>query len=599
MVHGFTANPSIKIESDATEITDGIAVTIIRPENAVSRVRLRTWNLAAANFIANLNTFDNLKVSLRYGLDAWNKVFDGVIEDVSPVADEANRFVDCLAYGQGRALRNTHCAISYGSESENPTLDTPKEIWDAIVDNHINKDFAGNATGYAITKTYIANLSNPTISFIYNPYRPNIQVINEICQVYAAYRAGLASVHWFVDPSKNLFINTIGAHENVIEWPSFYGGSEAASLLEQGTNIISYGFSKRVHSKQYANKIILATDMRKPGYDYWNENAAVNVLWVNEQGMSFADDAINKIVGANSLKFTATASQLCIAYYPSVAQNWDFTKIGSENNPPKIRFYARRTGNLNHAVSIQLRTTDNLNYFYQNLFNTAGDTHLMPNSGDWYQMDFPLISGTPDGWSSYGSPSWSNIDFIAVYFANQGYAGANDFWLDDLHFTGKIIREAFNSTAIAANYEHQKVVRMNTAVDDTMIAATDTGLAARLAYAELLTAQKIPIVGSIVTYGMVDVLPGQFVHCHGEKQNGTFRIDENFRIKEIQQDFTEYGKLFTTLRVTNDLVNTFAKGPADLASLYRNVLFTDPEAQSLKATGIDPLVPRLSKDYPS
>jgi len=219
----------------------------------------------------------------------------------------------------------------------------------------------------------------------------------------------------------------------------------------------------------------------------------------------------------------------------------------------------------------------------------------MPNAGEWYQLDFPLRG---EAWDIAGAPDWANIDYIGVYFVNTGYAGANDFWLDDLHLSGKIIREAYNSTDIGTYDEHQKIIKMDSAVDDSMKATDDTGTAARLAYAELLTRQSIPIVGEIVTPGIVDVLPGQQIHPHANKQaSGSYRIDKDFRIKRILHSFNVAG-FTTTSQVTDDLTNTFAKGPSDLASLFSSVMFVDPEAQSLKAMGIDTLVPRLSKDYP-
>lgn len=586
---------SMKIESEGVEITEGISAIVIRPENAVALAKIIALNKDAATFINLIDAFDNLKVSFRYGSDAWVKVFDGIVEDTSPILNLGMQNLVATAYGKGRALRNTKCNTSYGVESENPTIDTPVEIWGDIISNYVEKSFGGAATGYTMAESYSGGAA-PSINFMFNPYRSNMDIINHTLLLIQANQAGGVGHHWTVDMSGALLVKPLDGTIGV--WTKWWDTDQDGSTLVEGTDFIQYSFSKRVRSKDFANKIILSTDMRKPGYDYWAELAAANNLWTRTGNGAEADDAGNKQVGANSLKLSADANQNVYWHFPNAAANWDFTKIGSGNNPPQIKLYARRTANANHAVVLQLRTTDSTNYFHQMLFNTASDTHLMPVAGDWYHLVFPLIGGTPDGWDSFGNPSWSNIDFIAINFVNTGFAGANDFWLDDIHFTGKIIREAYNSTNIAANNEHQKLVRMNSAVDDSMIAATDTGMAAMLAYAELLRAQTIPTIGTVKLYGIVDMWPGMWVHIHAEKTNGTFRIDSDFRVKEVQHEFSGLHEFYTSLMLTDDMNNSFAKGPSEMMSIYRNVVFIDPEAQSLKTTGIDPLVPRLSVDYP-
>lgn len=598
-----------KVEYDSTEITADVkSVQVVRLENAVSRATVTVNDYLGKTYIGALDVLDDLAISLKYADDSsYTAVFGGNIEDLAPTLDaDKGALCTATAYGYGRALRNTHVNENYGVESQNTSIDTPEEIWDDIVDSFVNKSLGGAGnTGYALTKTYIASLSNPTIQFIHCPYRPSIQVLNEVCAIYQAYRAGSASVHWFVDPSKNLFINTIGAHEDSAQWPNYWGGSQAASTLEQGVDFTSYSFSKRVRSKDYANRVILCTDLRKPGYDHWTEDAATKGLWNAVQNVTITDDSTNHIVGSDCLVFTADASSLAIARYPAAGSlGWDLTSFYtsdvSTENPLSYRMYARRTGHASSTVMVQMHT-DATNYYYVTLYNTASYTAMMPTADTWYFIDLPIFhEGSKESsaeWLPNNSPDWADINYIDYYFLNN-YAGTNPFLLDDMHFHGKLIREAYDSDDITSYDEHQVVIKMSTACDDEMTGASDdTGRAARLAYAELLTRKKIPRVGTVTTPGLVTIQPGQLVHIHADKtSSGTFRIDADFRAKRITHNLNEAG-FTTTLELTDDVVNTFTKSPSEVASVLLQAIYADPEAQSLKSSGIDLFAARLSVDY--
>lgn len=599
---GPDTTAQMKIESGATEITDGITANIIWPENAVALAKIAAWNIDATNFIANLDTFDNLKIYFRYGVAAWTKYFDGIIEDANPILKQNNdQTVVCTAYGKGRALRNTHCNTSYGKESENPTIDTPGEIWTDLVDNYVEKSFGGAATGYTLGLAP-NNGTLPTINHLFNPYRPCIDVLNETLLLIQAHRAGLTGHHWIVGTDGTLRVKRMGS--DILGWFQWWNTNRAGSTLVEGTHFIDYSFSKRVRSKDFANKIILATDLRKPGYDYWTENQSA--LW----GTTDANltDSATCIVGSKSLLIEPShAANPAYAVYPS-AKNaaWDFTKIGSQNSPPTLNFYIRRNkasaGN-NDVVTLYTAGVDGAGDYFR--LYSGFNTHVGVNDkfvflslpiGLYHDAHQETQGRRWIATNGIAAADWANINWIE--FRMEGGDQTQDLFIDDLHFTGKIIREAYNSTNITANDEHQKIVRMNSSVEDSMKQTDDSGMAARLAYAELLRAQTTPRVGTVKLYGIVDILPGQWVHIHAEKTNGTYRINDDFRVKQVQQQFLGFHEFYTTLSLTDDLLNTFAKGPAELVSGYYKTVFTDPEAQSLKTTGVDPLVPRLTIDYP-
>ena len=170
-----------------------------------------------------------------------------------------------------------------------------------------------------------------------------------------------------------------------------------------------------------------------------------------------------------------------------------------------------------------------------------------------------------------------------------------------MHISGKIIREAYNSTEIgvagANKGEWQKTVRLDVSVDDSMKEADDTGTAAQLAYAELLRAQNIPTTGTVTVKGIQDILPGQQVYINAHKSYNTYNIADTYRTTQIIHKFK--GNSFTSqLDLTDDLLNSFGSGPGEQLSALAKVLRVDPEAKSLKSSGIDELVERLSVDYP-
>jgi hypothetical protein len=595
MTQTWGDDPRFKIEADSTEITDlCISTVVTRPENAISRCTLLASNTDGATFISKLDLFDILKVSARYGSDSWTKIFEGVIEDVGPVVPAPGFMCTALAYGYGRALRNTHCDTSFGKESQNPTLNEPHEIWEDLVDNYVNKSFGGAATGYAITKTYIHDLANPSINYVNAAYKSCLEMVNLICDLRQSV-SPTSGPHWFVDPSKNLRIEVLGTDQT--GWTKWWRTNEAGSTLTQGEDLLAFNFKKR--SRVFANKIVLCSDLRKPGYDYWTNNQSG--LWGSETAV-LTDDADTKVVGSHSLKLEpSNAVDAAYMWYPSAKNaGWDFTKCGSEQTNPTLNLYARRNQDLGAGSMLSLFTSAG-NRYYISVFNDQIDV-----SDEWVHLTYalgPYWNLRSRGemrryrWLTQGAPNWNNINWIE-FVINSG-SGNNDLWTDDLHFSGKIIREAYNSTSIASSkHEHQHIIYLDIAVNDSLTAATDTGTAAQLAYSSLLTMQTTPTVGTVTTPLIVDILPGQRVHIHADKQNGTYRIDDTFRVKEAISSSNERS-YFTTLQLTNDLDTFRAKGPATQFSDLAKAVFTDPEAKNLKASGIDLLIPRLSKDYPS
>jgi hypothetical protein len=278
---------------------------------------------------------------------------------------------------------------------------------------------------------------------------------------------------------------------------------------------------------------------------------------------------------------------------------WNLNEFGSVKNPPTLNFYYHPVANTAVASTVVMMKTvsdpTSNDYFYAN-FATNADLDK------WHHCSIPLgdFYKTSDyqrdvDWTTGGSAVWTNINALGFY--NTGSGPSSLLYIDDLHITGKIIREAYDSSNITSNDEVQVPVRYDVAVDDTMKASDDSGTAGRLAYGELLRRMVTPEVGVFQTPLAVDALPGQLIHVHADAYSGAaWRVDADFRIKEVVHTITKAGG-FTTWDITSDVLNTFVPGFNDAMAMYHRAVHTDPEMKNLLSTGLDPYVSRLSKDY--
>jgi len=219
-----------------------------------------------------------------------------------------------------------------------------------------------------------------------------------------------------------------------------------------------------------------------------------------------------------------------------------------------------------------------------------------------YAKSLPHASAAGDLiWGDSGG-DWSDIDWIEFGYVNGAAQG--QMWIDGLYFSGHIVRVAKNSTNITAEGCLMKTITDDVGKDDSLMAATDTGTIARLAYAELLRSQTRPKVGSFIVPMIKDLLPGQFMHMHAKKTgSGTFNVDADFRVTEFTQRITSdpTAGFSTTVQGTSDVLNSHARPRYnDMNKVLAAVRpeFQDRQASSIKARNIDITIPVLEKDYP-
>lgn len=616
--------PYYAVEVDGGAISDSLAATVVRPLNAVSYATLVANDRKGVNFISNIDLFESIDIYADW-VDGTTKIFSGIIESVEPERNQQQgEILTAKARGLGRALLLTCNNKTYGVESYNPTIEDPSEIWTDIVDNFINKSFGGAATGYSITKNINVRAS-PNINYLCGSYRSNIDLINEVCQIRQADEgAATASDQWLVDVDGELHIKAVD--ESQTGWSKYWDSTTVAPTLVEGTGIHLSNFSKTL--QEYANKILYIGKLRKPATDVWTESTTG---WADDDVTLTADTCGDAgepyiygttthgvMVGTYALKAASEVDGTCYFYYDAPSY-WDFSKIGSAQSIPTLNFFLACTDISDSVqIGVNLYTTRGTD-FYAYIDNIDASSRLhkhLAKDLEWTHFSIPIgpyalgylraLAETGGAlpyqskWGTTGSPSWANINGIEFQF--DGTADRDTIFIDDLHFSGLITRCAYNSTAIAAYNEVQKIIVDDTAHDDTMAegtpGTTDIGTCALLAKGELMRCQTVPTLGSVTfTYGRETLLPGQVFHIHGRYTGAAYKINSNFRATKVTHMVNKNG-FMTVCDVTDDVLTSFPKTVPEQASIIsRYAVSGHRDAKNLKAGTVDVAVQFLSEDY--
>ena len=583
-------------------------------ENGVSSAVLLADNLDSGLYPDNVDALDTIQIYVKEaGVAAWTKLFDGVIRHCNPSLDKQS-LVELKCKGLGVALENTNCNTNFGYTSNNDGLDTIEAIIEDLVDNYVNKSFgSANNTGYAIGKDYVQAIDAALkIPFINSPYNSCKQIIDNICMLDTAYRAGAtAGPHYFVDVSGNLRIKTIGTQQahggfGGGDWGTYYGGSAAVVTLTEREDFSSYKITKA--TDEYANSIVLATDLRKPPYDYLTEDSGGAALWGNDAFSSITDvngagPPIEFVVGSHGLEFDPNGAVQGYGYYPATADaGWDVEKWGSEENPPKVNFYYLKYLLTTAATYIFLSdnsTARKTDYFYA----TFSDWYTDPDD-EWIHVSLPIgpyyrtnLENKRFRWAQFGTPAWSNID--SIEFATAGAGADGRLLIDDLHFSGKIIREAVDTSEVTTYNEYQKIIMSRNALDDSAVALDDSGMAGQYAYAELLRRVNLPRTMRCRVPLQKDLKPGEYYSINAGYNGVGYEINAvDFRTTEYIHNIDGDG-FNTDLVLTDDVKNSFPVSKLDMRGfLDEFMLVNNEEAKNMKSNGVvDLLIPHLRKPY--
>jgi hypothetical protein len=199
--------------------------------------------------------------------------------------------------------------------------------------------------------------------------------------------------------------------------------------------------------------------------------------------------------------------------------------------------------------------------------------------------------------SSSANADWANINGLS--FTSQGDPGEFDLFIDDLHFSGKAIREAVDTSEVTDHKEYQHVILSRTPLDDSCIASDDSGLAGQLCYGELLRRVTPPGTFTCTVSFRPFIKPGEYWTVYaGKTKTGTYKVNgSDFRTLQYTHHISEQG-LTTDLILTDDVLNSFPLSKLDArAVLNEYLLENNSKATDMQGGEVDLLIPHLRKTY--
>jgi len=549
----------------------------------------------------------------------WTTVLNGVVRFVYVKMSEQGWSLDLKCDGAGYGFAETVCGEEYGTESRNPTLDKISEILTDANHGIIPKwtnSILGSATASGYSYTY-ANVEDivGSMRYVYLPFKPCHKAIGDVCDLLQAIKGSNAGPHWIVGTDDKFRLKTVGSDQ--AGWDDYYGGSLAASTLEQGVDFLSYDFQDLTRE---ANYILYHGAFRKPGNgDLWTENNAA--LWGVPGGgfVTLSNEGPDTIwkVGHYSLKALVNIQDISEErfYYPS-AQNaaWDLTRIGGDYTIPTFSFWARRNATLTLAASPDWLSV----HFAKTLvgpvmYSASIDlTKFLPEASKWYNICF----GIGPNWQQFESNSafntieptggggdWTTVNWIEFQIIDKPVNSA--LYIDGVQFNGWVLRGAKEAGIGATNKLKLKVITDDIGKDDTMRygtpGTTDLGIMAQLAKAELYRCKTTPLVGEVRTPYLYDLLPGQLLHIHAKKTaSGTFNIDMDMRTVTHELDFDGTNGFISRISVTSDVINSYPRMAWTNINKIQAAArpeFQDRQASSLKTREIDVTQTILEETY--
>jgi hypothetical protein len=440
---------------------------------------------------------------------------------------------------------------------------------------------------------------------------------------------------FFVDPAENLHVVPLGT-QAAANWgtdpiPASYG-----TTLATGTNLVTYRFPRDV--KSLRNRVHYFGVSQNPGkYGAWTEQTASS--WGSERLVpgttaTFSDDSSIVATGKSSVKCIVTNAGSAHygggMFYPAAKNlGLNITALGSVYSPPLFDFYFRITQGANCKTTALgsppsiFFATDASNRFEYNFVsdgNTAALQSILGVQGInnitdnyWYHVLLPigpnggvLFNSTPvantvaptiyTGASQYqrtnvGTPSWSNINYVGVYWEDSGGcgnpSGSAPIWHNGWRIIGGRHILAYDNRATPPRYPNMREIHFF-----DPITKDDTALN-NYAIAELKRLRNGILRGTATTPLLGDAYPEQQVQVTTPSSNysNTF-----LRATSIIHRFSPQGML-TEFQLSDDFTNS---QPLDLWKLT-NVLsqmgenaILSRELYDLKTAILDPtFLPQL------
>jgi len=602
MGQGWDSNPTFTVTLNSVNVGQYVpSLTVRGKENGFDTATLNVSSTKGRRFFnAEFDVDDAVVIRYKNATDSdalYNTFFNGVIRSIEPFIENGRQYLKIECDGNGYGVGITQCAEEYGSESTHPTLDTIKEILEdntnGVVPKWINK-VLGTATDSGFSYTTQIETIAGTIPYIYFPYKTNTKAINDVCDVIQGIKGAAAGCHWIVDTSDRLILGTVGNHGAPAStyWATYWKTDAAGSTLTEGEDFLT--FNARKLSKE-ANYVLYHGRFKKPPSEIWTENNSA--LWGQSAGaLTITDDNTLYKVGNYSLRMHTTQNGgIGVMFYPA-SGTWglDVTKLGGKHSFPSLAFYAMKN------VEV---TAYRAKIFFGNGAALWRSLTLTDDVWGGFNFSFGQYLNNLDdidGWNYSGTPDWTDLSSIRFEAAYNTNTNNKYHWVDGVSLNGWVLRAARQAAAYTSAAPcKMRVITDEVGKDDSLVASDDSGLMARLAYAEYLRLSSNPIVGTITVPIMRGLKAGQLVHIHAwKKADNTYVIDSNFRVTRFLHNISD--KATTTLEVTDDVLNSNPRPvPTQINSLLAAAKpeFQTRQSSSIKTREIDITQPILEKSY--
>jgi len=625
----YYTRPNLKVTVDATDYIDSesLGVNITGFENGFDQ---------ATVFFNDFKTVNRTNVAIAKTISIYTKEysgaygsaeFSGVIRFRTEKFDVKNgEVITAICDGAGYGFAETLCNQEYGSQSNNPTLDTLKEILtDAtygLVPKYVNCVLNGPASGYTYTTTAVDDITG-TIRYLYFPYKPNSKALCDICNLSQAIKGTNAGPHWIVTPDKKLIVTTVGNHSAAAiaaGYTTYYAGSQANATLTQGSDFLGGSFENQ---STQANYILYHSNWLWSGNGDLAENETVSngdgwENWSANTTLAYNATADYSKIGSKCIELTWNDTTLGDFGYGNTGTgaytefyHLDLTKAGGKYNIPTFNFWAKRNAAFTLGASpdwlgIQFHSSwsgiDEYFVIYVDL------TLLVPNDDEWYFIEFPIgpynyLPALGNGFTKFigtAGADWSDI--INITFECNIRPNTSKFAVDGVCCAGWVLRSAANSTIFASDgVIKTRIINDPFGKDDTLNADDDSGTIAQLAYAELLRAQTTPKIGDISVPYLPGLRAGQLVHIHARPNSaGVMQINSDFRVTQYTHQLNSK-EWSTKLTLTDDVKNSQSRASFESINEVRKNIrpeYQDKQATGIKMRDIDITQTILGKDYP-
>ncbi len=605
---------------------DVISGSVTRSSLGTDHAELRLNNYRG-KFFGSTNAFsfgDHLHIYLGQGSELFH-VYGGETEHQEPI--QPNDEMIITSRGFGIALQQT---VVENQPATAPiyTNSTPLAIINDFIDNQVNnatKNGVPIATSYRISRSYVQNIGN-TIPLYISQFKNVWDSMRELMDLSVAQ--GFPGV-FFVDPAENLHVVPLGA-QGAANWGTDPISANYGTGLSTGLNLVTYRFPRDV--KSLRNRVHYFGVSQNPGkYGAWTEQTASG--WGNERLISgttatFSDDSSIVATGRYSVKCILTNSGSAHygggMFYPASKNlGLNITSLGSVYSPPLFDFYFRVTQGANCKTTALgspptiFFATDASNRFEYNFVsdgNTAALQSILGvqginnvNDNYWYHVLLPigpnggvLFNSTPvantvaptiyTGASQFqrtnvGNPSWSNINYIGVYWEDSGGCGnptgSAPFWHNGWRIIGGRHVLAYDNRVSPPRYPNMREIHFYDPISKDDIAMTN------YAIAELKRLRNGILRGSAITPVLGDAYPEQQVQVTTPSADYS---NTYLRATSIIHRFSPQGML-TEFQLSDDFTNS---QPLDLWKLT-NVLsqmgenaILSRELYDLKTAILDP-----------